>query len=98
MVLKVNSTNFEEEVLKFEQPVMVDFYADWCMPCKSLEPIIEKVSETHKVVKLNVDESHAIAAEFKIKTIPTLIVFKKGAPYKIQIGRTSIENIVKLFD
>lgn len=99
---EVNAANFEEEVLKSEKPVMVDFYADWCGPCKAFLPTIEQIAEEtkeqYKIVKVNVEDSPDIAATYRIKTIPNLIVFKGGQVHKTQVGRTSKENVLKLFE
>jgi thioredoxin 1 len=102
-IKKVNTETFETEVLKSEQPVLVDFYASWCAPCTALMPTIERVADgavegKYKVVKLDTDDAYEIAEQYKVKTIPTLMVFKNGAPVKTQIGRTSLENILKMFD
>ena len=98
----VNSGNFETEVLKSEQPVLVDFYADWCGPCNALAPTIEKVAAESegkfKIFKLNTDESPDIAKKYNVKSIPMLIVFKNGEPTKTRVGNTSAENIIKLFE
>jgi thioredoxin 1 len=99
-IIEVNTENFEAEVLKSDIPVLVDYWAEWCAPCRAFMPIIEKVSEAsngkYKVVKLNVDNAHQIAAQYKVKTIPTLILFKNGVPVQTQIGRTAIENVMKM--
>lgn len=98
----IDSKSFETEVIKSEQPVLVDFYADWCAPCTAFMPVIEKVAAAtegkFKVVKLNIDEAHEIAVQFKVKTIPTLMVFKDGKVSSTQIGRTSLENVMKMFE
>ncbi len=81
-VISVTEKNFEAEVLKSSLPVLVDFWAQWCGPCKQLSPIVDEVaselSGKLKVVKANVDEVGELAAQFNIMSIPTLIVFKKG--------------------
>lgn len=101
-VKNVDATNFEAEVLKSDKPVLVDLYADWCGPCKAFAPVIEAISEEvagkYKVCKLNIDDSHDIAASLKVRSVPTLIVFKDGAPYKVQVGRTTKEAVLKLFE
>lgn len=79
-VLDVTSQNFEEEVLKSEKPVLVDFYADWCGPCKMLSPIVDEVAnekEDIKVCRINIDEEQDLAVEYGIMSIPTLVVIKK---------------------
>jgi len=101
-IKNVNSTNFEEEVLKSELPVMVDFWANWCAPCRAFMPVIEKVAADSegkfKVVKLDIDEAHELAVQYKVKTIPTLMVFKDGKVSSTHIGRTSLENVMKMFE
>jgi len=85
---EVNESNFQQEVLESPITVLVDFWAAWCMPCRMLEPIIEKLSEENrgklKVCRLNTDENQNIAAQYGIQGIPTLIVFKGGQ----EVGRT----------
>lgn len=86
--VEVNGNNFKQEVLESTIPTLVDFWAPWCMPCRMLEPIIEKLAEENvgklKVCRLNTDENQNIAAQYGIQGIPTLIVFKEGR----EIGRT----------
>ncbi len=96
-VLKITSKNFEEEVLKAEGPVIIDFYADWCGPCKMMSPIIDNIAEetnNAKVGKINVDEAQDLAAMYNVMSIPTIIIFKDGKPYKKFVGVTSKENIL----
>ena len=96
-VLKITSNNFEEEVLKAEGPVIIDFYADWCGPCKMMSPIIDSIAEetnNAKVGKINVDEAQDLAAMYNVMSIPTIIIFKDGKPYKKIVGVTSKENIL----
>lgn len=101
-MLEVDSYNFEKEVLKSDKPVMVDCYATWCSPCSAFLPVIEKVADLtkdkYKVVKLDIDEAAEIAKRFNIRTVPTLLVFKNGDLVKSHSGRTSIENVLKLFE
>ena len=80
-ILKVNSQNFEEEVIKSEKPVLIDFYADWCGPCKMLAPVLEGLSEKMDKVtfyKVNVDASSDLAGRYGIQAIPNLVIFKDG--------------------
>ena len=80
-VIKLTTENFEQEVLKSEKTVLVDFYADWCGPCKMMSPVIDEIAEERKdikVGKLNVDEEMEIAQKFGVMSIPTFIVFKNG--------------------
>ena len=79
MEMKFTTANFEEEVLKSEIPVLVDFYADWCGPCQVLSPIVDEVAEERddiKVGKINVDEQMELAQKYGVMTIPTLLVIK----------------------
>lgn len=88
-ILKVNDKNFEEEVLKSEKTVLVDFYADWCGPCKMLSPIVDEVAEEKediKFVKINVDESQETAFKYQIMSIPTLVVIQNGNEVKRSVG------------
>lgn len=89
-VMEVSDQNFEAEVLQASTPVLVDFWAEWCGPCRLLGPTVEKVAEEFngqlKVVKLNVDDSAATSSRFGIKSIPTLILFKGGSEHDRLIG------------
>ena len=82
--LTLTRENFEEEVLQSELPVLVDFYADWCGPCKMMGPVVEKCAEAYagkmKIGKLNVDDNMAIAQKYRVVSIPHFIVFKSGEP------------------
>lgn len=90
MELKLNSENFESEVLNANEKVLVDFYADWCGPCKMMAPVIEELAEElqgkAKVGKINVDESTDTAAQYDVMSIPTIIIFKNGKEVKRFIG------------
>ena len=91
-----NDNNFEEEVLKKEGKVLVDFYADWCGPCKMMSPVIDKIAEensTVKVGKVNVDENPEIASKYGIMSIPTIMIFENGNLMKKFIGLTSKSEI-----
>jgi len=81
-VKEVDKTNFEQEVLQSDIPVMVDFWAPWCVPCKVIAPLVERLAEQYagrlKVTKLNVDENHELAIRYQVMSIPTLIFFKNG--------------------
>ena len=89
MEVKITLENFDEEVLHSDIPVIVDFYADWCGPCKMVAPIVEEIARENEditVCKVNVDEDSALAVKFGIASIPTLIVFKDGREASRIIG------------
>ena len=91
-VITVTSENFESEVLNSEKPVLVDFWASWCGPCRMLSPIVDEIAEevqTIKVGKVNVDEQQDLAGKFGVMFIPTLILFKKGQPVNKSVGAKS---------
>ncbi len=97
MPVELTDANFEAEVLKSEQPVLVDFWAPWCGPCKIIGPIVEEVAEEAKGVKvgkLNVDENPATAQKFGVLSIPTLKVFKAGAIVKEFVGVQPKETLL----
>lgn len=94
--------NFEKEVLQSDRPVLVDFWATWCRPCRMLAPIVEQIAEEYegiaKVGKVNVDEQPALAAQFGIASIPTVMVFKNGVLTDTTIGyrpKAELEELLK---
>lgn len=99
-VEKISSKEFQMEVLQAREPVLVDFYADWCGPCKMLSPIVDEVAQENddiKVVKVNVDESSDIALDYKVMSIPTLVVIKNGQEVARSVGlvdKSEIKNIL----
>jgi thioredoxin 1 len=101
-VNEVSDQSFEQDVLQSEVPVLVDFWAEWCQPCKMLAPTVEAVAQKYegkaKVVKLNVDDNNQTAARYGIKGIPTLILFKGGNENDRVVGNTSKENISRMLD
>ena len=100
-VLTINSENFKSEVLESSQKVLIDFYADWCGPCKMMGPVVEEIAEEHsdvKVVKINVDNAEDIAIKYQIMSIPTLIVVKGGQEVNRSIGLISKEKIEELIE
>jgi len=90
MSQQVTTETFDAEVLESEQPVIVDFWAEWCGPCRAVEPVIEKIAEerdgTIKVVKVNIDEEPALAQRYGIMSIPAIVLFKGGEPAAAAIG------------
>ena len=102
--ITLTSDNFKTEVLESDVPVIIDFWADWCMPCKMISPILEEMSETYagklKVGKINVDDQVDLASEYNIVSIPTLLVFNNGELVKQHVGaapKPAIEELVKEF-
>ncbi len=97
-VLKITQENFENEVLKSKKTVIVDFYADWCEPCKMQSPIIDKMEEEQsdniKVGKVNVDENQDLALEYDVMSIPTILVIKNGKVTKQFIGLTDKNQLL----
>ena len=96
-VVKLTEKNFEKEVLKAKETVIVDFYADWCGPCKMQSPILDEIAEERanvKVWKINVDEEPEITESYNIMSIPTMMVFKNGDKTKEFVGLTPKEKIL----
>lgn len=94
--INITADTFEQEVLKAEQTVLVDFWADWCGPCKMLGPIIDQIADAHpevKVCKVNVDKEPSLAIDYKVVNIPNLLVFKNGEKVNQAIGVHSKQDI-----
>lgn len=102
MEYKFTAENFEEEVLKSELPVLVDFYADWCGPCKMMAPIVERLAEEYegrlKIGKCNVDENMLIAQKYRVASIPTFMIFKGGAAVATFMGAMPEEDLCDKID
>ncbi len=98
-VLNITEANFEDEVIKENKKVIIDFYADWCGPCKMMSPIIDKIAEELgekvKVGKINVDENQELAEKFEIMSIPTILIFEDGKIYRSFIGLTDKNEIME---
>ncbi len=101
-VTEVSDRSFEKDVLQSNQPVLVDFWAAWCAPCRMLAPTVDAVAEKYqgnaKVVKLNVDENPGISQRYGIKGIPTLILFKDGKEEERVVGATSKDAISRMIE
>ncbi len=101
-VLEITDGNFEAEVANSSVPVLLDFWAAWCAPCRMLAPTVEAIAKDYdgkaKVGKLNVDENNEISAKYGIKGIPTLILFKNGVEQERVVGATTKDNIARMLD
>ena len=101
-VKEVSDSSFEQDVLGSSKPVLVDFWAQWCAPCRMLAPTVEAVaerfSETASVVKMNVDDNPSTSQRYGIKGIPTLILFRDGKEVERVVGATSKESISRMID
>jgi thioredoxin 1 len=98
-ITKVNEENFVQEVLQSDRPVIVDFYADWCGPCKMVSPVLEEIAYQQneiKIAKLDVDAYPALAQQFGVKSIPTIIAFKGGKEYKRRTGFANKQILLDL--
>ncbi len=96
----VTAQNFEEEVLRCDKPVLVDFWASWCGPCRMVAPIVEQIAEERediKVCKINVDEEPELSNQYRIMSIPTLMVFRNGEIVNQSVGARSKSQILDMF-
>lgn len=98
-VIKVNKENFKSEVIDSNQSVLVDFYAQWCGPCKMLRPIIDEIAgenSTVKFVSIDIDEEIGLAEKYNVSSVPCLVLFEKGNEVKRSVGLISKDDIVDL--
>ena len=98
-VIALTNSSFEKEVMKSEKPVLIDFYADWCGPCKMVSPVVDKIAEKNpdiKVCKVNVDSEPELAQKFGIASIPTLVVVKDGRITNQKVGAVSGQTILDM--
>ncbi len=95
----LTNKNFEEEVMNAKSPVLIDFYADWCMPCKMLSPVIEEIAGEYtqiKVAKVNVDQEPELASKFNVMSIPTLVVMENGEAKATAVGVQPKQEILNM--
>lgn len=101
-IVHVSDDTFEQEVLKADQPVLVDYWAEWCGPCKMIAPILEEVAETYngklKIAKLNIDDNPETPPKFGIRGIPTLMLFKNGNVEATKVGALSKSQLAAFID
>lgn len=101
-IIHVTDDTFELDVLQSEEPVLVDYWATWCAPCKMLSPVLEEIAEEYagrvKVAKLDIDQNRAVTERFNVRGIPTLILFKNGAPEAQQVGLVAKSKLAALLD
>ena len=102
LIKHVSDSSFDADVLKSDQPVLVDFWAEWCGPCKMIAPVLEEVSVSYQdklqIAKVNVDENRTISAKFGIRGIPTLMLFKNGQLAATKVGALNKSQLVAFLD
>ena len=100
-IADVTQKNFQEKVLKASQPVLVDFWASWCTPCKMFAPVLEEVSREQpnlQIMKVNVEEENELAGQYHVQSIPTLLLFEQGVIRNSSVGVLSKEQILQMLD
>lgn len=98
-VIHINQNNFEEEVLRSEKPVLLDFWAPWCTPCRMVLPLLDEIAAERpdvKVAKVNIDEESELASQFQIMSIPTLMVFQHGEAVQQNVGALPKDRILEM--
>jgi thioredoxin 1 len=99
--IAISAANFESEVLKSPVPVLIDFWADWCQPCRMIGPLLDQLAEEYtgriKICKINVDEENALASQHNVVSIPTMVVYKGGQLVRQQVGAVPKNQIAALF-
>jgi len=102
LIVTLTQDNFENEALKSATPVLVDFWAEWCGPCKMIAPVLDELASEYqgkiKIGKVNVDEQQGLAAQFKVQAIPTLLIFKNGQVAEQMVGAKSKRDLKASFD
>lgn len=101
-IIHVTDDTFELDVLQSEEPVLVDYWATWCAPCKMLSPVLEEIAEEYagrvRVAKLDIDQNRAVTERFNVRGIPTLILFKNGEAEAIKVGAVSKSQLTVFLD
>ena len=101
-VIELNDSNFDREVVKSDKPVLVDFWAEWCGPCKVIAPVVEELATDYKgkikFGKVNVDDNNMVASEYGVRSIPTLLIFKNGSVVNQIVGAVPKEKITDILD
>ena len=101
-IVHISDDSFENDVLQADLPVLVDYWAEWCGPCKMIAPILDEVASEYdgklKVTKLNIDENNQTAPQYGIRGIPTLMIFKNGSPAATKVGALSKSQLVEFID
>lgn len=100
-IIILSKENYEKEVIKSKQPVLIDFYADWCGACKTMAPIIDEIAKEKsniKVCKANIDNEQELAVQFGVMSIPTIVLIKNAQVYNTSIGVTSKEKVLEMLN
>lgn len=101
-VINITKENFEQEILNSKKPVLVDFWASWCMPCKMMLPVVDEIAEevkdNAKVAKINVDEERELAMQFGVSSIPTFMSFEAGEVKNKAVGRQAKEDLLEMLE